>query len=427
MPTQTIDTPAARDSQMLEYDFVADRTGQVVATYLNLDTSNGSTGDLKFTLGVGERGIAALAGHAGAPEPRSTSLPQPWSPRRCACSGRRGASPTRRPARCRRTSRGISRGVVTQKALALAEAGLRVVARPARGGRRARSAVRFLRRGSGTTVDAGFDQLLRTTNAGTDLTRAIGNALKATAELAGGAAAYERNVSRVAASGPAFVAFAFGNAAGAPVTVTLTDGSGRESIAGTTSSTFVNGSVSAAVAVPFGTSADASRLVLLPTPSSGPYTLELTGTGSGTIDLSASVPYFGDVRRGTTQLSITQGARYRIVANDELEVDIDSNGDGFYDTQQPLTAETLRAEGPRLISANVLGPETLAGAAPFGFQTAILFDRIVDAATAANVTHYTIPNNRILSAKRQLSGRLVFASLEQPEGPYVPSQRRSVN
>ncbi len=419
--TKTIDTLLARDSKVLEFDFVADRTGQVVATYLNLETDNGSSGTLKFTLGVGERGIPLSPDTLVlptaidfVPQPVVSAamrvLGQAWSIAN-APSGTLPTSVTR-----------ISRGVVTEKALALAEAGLRTEL-----GQPVADAVRdllfdFYGAGSGTAVDAGFDQLLRTTNAGTDLTRAIGNALKTSSELAGGAAAYERNVSRVAASGPAFVAFAFGNSVGAPVTVKLTDGGSRESIAGTTSSTFVNGAVSAAVAVPFGTSVNASRLILLPTPSSGPYTLELTGTGSGTIDLSASVPYFGDVRRGTTQLNVTQGARYRIVADDELKVDIDSNGDGFYDSQQTLTAETLRAEGPRLISANVIGPETLAGAAPFGFQTAILFDRIVDASSAANVTHYTIPNNRIVSAKRQLSGRLVFASLEQPEGPYVPSQ-----
>jgi len=419
--TKSIDTLLARDSKMLEFDFVADRTGQVVATYLNLETDNGSTGTLKFTLGVGERGIPLSPDTLVLPTavdyvPQAVVaaamrvLGQAWSIAN-APSGTLPSNVTR-----------MSRAVVTEKALALAEAGLRTEL-----GQPVEDAVRdllfdFYGSNGNAAVDAGFDQLLRTTNAGTDLTRAIGNALKTTADLAGGAAAYERTVSRVAASGPAFIAFAFGNAAGAPVTVKLTDGSGHESISDGTSNTFVNGTVSAAVAVPFGTSAGASRLILLPTPTSKPYTLELTGTGSGTIDLSASVPYFGDVRRGTAQLNITQGAHYRIVADEFLTVDIDSNGDGFTDSHQNLTAETLRAEGPRLISANVIGPETLAGAAPFGFQTAILFDRIVDATSASNVVHYTIPNNRIVSARRQLSGRLVFASLEQPEGPYVGTQ-----
>ncbi|MEO8379455.1 MAG: carboxypeptidase regulatory-like domain-containing protein [Acidobacteriota bacterium] len=419
--TKSIDTLPARDAKTLEFDFIAERTGQVVATYLNTDTNNGSTGTLKFTLGVGERGIPLSPDTLVLPVAVDRLPPtvvaaamrvlgQAWS----ISNAPSGTLP--------RNVIRTSRNVVTEKALALAEAGLRVEL-----GQPVADAVRdllfdFYGSGAGTTVDAGFDQLLRTTNAGSDLARAIGNALQPTADLAGGAAAYERTVSRVGASGPAFVAFAFGNAGGAPVTVKLTDRSGNESITDATSNTFVNGAVSAAVAVPFGTSANASRLVLLPNPSNGPYTLELLGTGTGTLDVSVTVPDGDHFLRGTGQINVTPAGRYRIVADDELTVDIDANGNGSWDSQQNLSTETLSAEGPRLISVNVVGPETLAGAAPFGFQTALLFDRIVDAASAGNLFHYTMTGNRVVSARRQLSGRIVFASLEQPEGPYVPGQ-----
>lgn len=419
--TKSIDTLLARDSKMLEFDFIAERTGQVVATYLNLETDNGSTGTLKFTLGVGERGIPLSPDTLVLPVAVDSMPPtvvaaamrvlgQAWSISN-APSGTL-------PSNVIRTSRRI----VTEKALALAEAGLRVQL-----GQPVQDAVRdllfdFYGSGEGTSVDAGFDQLLRTTNAGTDLARAIGNALQSTVEIAGGAAAYERTASRVAASGPAFIAFAFGNAAGAPVSVRLTDRNGVESISDGTSNTFINGAVSAAVAVPFGTSANASRLILLPNPCEGPYTLEFLGTGAGTIDVSVTVPNGENFRRGTGQINVVQAGRYRIVADDELTIDIDANGNGSWDSQQTMSMETLSPEGPRLISAHVIGPETLAGAAPFGFQTALLFDRIVDAASASNPSHYSIAANRVVSARRQLSGRLVFASLEQPEGPYVPGQ-----
>jgi hypothetical protein len=418
--TKSIDTLQPRDSHMLEYDFVADRTGQVVATYLNLETQNGSTGTLKFTLGIGERGVPLSPDTLVLPVaidfvPDSVVaaamrvLGQAWS----IANAPSGTLP-----------RGVirtSRGVVTQKALALAEAGLRVSL-----GQPINDAVRdllfdFYGSGGSTAVDAGFDQLLRTTNAGTDLARALGNALRSPSELAGGAAAYERTVSRVAVSGPNFVAFAFGNAFGAPVTVRLTDRSGHESVSDGTSNTFLNGAVTSAVAVPFGTSATASRLVLVPSPADAPYTLELTGTGTSTIDVSVTLPASTGFRRGTAQVAVTQGGHYRIIADDDLTIDVDANGDGIFESAQPMTTETLFPEGPRLISATVIGPETLDGAAPFGFQTAILFDRIVDAATGGILSNYTVTNNRVLSAKRQLSGRLVFASLEQPEGPYVPT------
>ena len=51
----------------------------------------------------------------------------------------------------------------------------------------------------------------------------------------------------------------------------------------------------------------------------------------------------------------------------------------------------------------------------------MLFDRIVDPTSSGTVSNYSIPNNSIKSASKQLSGRLVFANLAQPEGPYVPT------
>jgi hypothetical protein len=51
--TQRVDTLRPGDSKTLAFEFISDRTGQVVASYLNLETDNGSTGKLQFTLGVG--------------------------------------------------------------------------------------------------------------------------------------------------------------------------------------------------------------------------------------------------------------------------------------------------------------------------------------------------------------------------------------
>ncbi|PYQ20145.1 MAG: hypothetical protein DMF81_19560, partial [Acidobacteria bacterium] len=55
--TQRIDTLRAGDSRTLAFGFESQRTGQVVASYLHFDTQSAG-GDLKFTLGVGERGIS---------------------------------------------------------------------------------------------------------------------------------------------------------------------------------------------------------------------------------------------------------------------------------------------------------------------------------------------------------------------------------
>ena len=52
---------------------------------------------------------------------------------------------------------------------------------------------------------------------------------------------------------------------------------------------------------------------------------------------------------------------------------------------------------------------------------ALLFDRVVDGASAQLVSSYQIPSNVVQQAKAQLSGRIVVANLQQPEGSYVPT------
>jgi hypothetical protein len=90
------------------------------------------------------------------------------------------------------------------------------------------------------------------------------------------------------------------------------------------------------------------------------------------------------------------------------------------------TDEPVTSGGPRLVAASVIGPEVLAGAGPFGLHGILVFDRILDADSAAVATRYVIPNNVVRSAKAVLSGRLVVLNLSQPEGPYVPPPSRSM-
>ncbi|HEX7149902.1 MAG TPA: carboxypeptidase regulatory-like domain-containing protein [Thermoanaerobaculia bacterium] len=406
-PTQTIATLLPRDSRMLEFDFIADRTGQVVATYLNLDTQNGSSGTLKFTLAVGERGIPLSPDTLVLPA-AVDHLPQTVVAAAMRVLGQ-GWSIANAPSGT--LPQGVlrtSRGVVTQKALALAEAGLRTSL-----GQPVDDAVRDLLFDfyGGAPVDGGFDQLLRSTAAGTELARAIGNALKTRADLSGGIVPYEREIADVAASGAGYIALAVNGA----VNVSLNDGTGKVSAG---ASTFDNGQVLSAVSVPLGT----AKLVLIPSPNNGPYTFELTATGASTADLSLTHPAGDTLRRRTVQFTTIAGARYRLAVEDNTTLQIDANADGTYETTQTLSSETIHPQGPRVISAHTIGPETLDGAAPFGMQAVVLFDRIVDATTGNTAANYSVARNKVLSAKRQLSGRLVFATLEQPEGPYVGTQ-----
>ncbi|HKC10849.1 MAG TPA: hypothetical protein VKI41_02200, partial [Vicinamibacteria bacterium] len=422
-PSQAIATLKPGDSTTLEFDFLSQKTGQVVASYLHLTTQDGSTGELKFTLGIGERGIPLSPDTLVLPA-AIDSLPtdvvdaamrvlgQAWS----VANAPAGTLP-----------RGVTRTsktVVFQKGLALAEAGLRVDL-----GENLSDALRDIGFDfyGGPSFDPGFDQLLRQTNAGRSLALALGNELSGAMIAAGGPLAYERSVAQLEASGSDFISFGVGSGGGgALVDVALMDGAGRQSLSGSTQDV-PRSDVPGGVIIPLGPPAMAPLLGFLTAPTTSPYRLRLIGRGAGPVDVSLTLPR-GDgtfVRGSILGVPFTPGLQARITVDlsrpDSLVLAIDTDGDGSFATTVPLATEVLAPQGPQFLSATVIGPETLDGASPFGLDVALLFDRIVDEAASSTLANYQVPSNSVLAAKRQLSGRIVFAALAAPEGPYVPT------
>lgn len=417
-----------RDSVTFEFKFVAERTGQVIAKYLKLTGSDatGSRGTLQFTLGVGERGVPLSPDTLALPasvdklpaevvQKAMRVLGQAWSIAKAPA----GSLPS--------GVRSISPPAVVKKALALAEAGLRTSF-----GQPKNDAVRDVLLdfyGGQDGVDEGFDQLLRETAAGRDFADALGLQLAQAAgsDLLG----YEEGVAELAASGPDFVSFAVEMGQSRKADVALIDAAGRS-----TSLTADGGSrtsqVPSSALVPVGP-ADSSPLLGLVTRPAGAYVLELVGRQNGSASVSVTLPA-GDgesFRRATlTGLELREGSRTMIGVDPQqpgrLLVSEDLDGNGVPDgppSERPTA--TLSAQGPRLVAATVIGPETLAGASPFGLHAAVVFDRVVDPVTAGDLENYTMAQNAARFARRQLSGRMVFLALQAPEGPYI-SQRLQV-
>jgi len=388
--TQRIDTTLQKgDSATVIFDFVALRTGKVVATYLRFDSDAAADGTVNFTLGIGERGVPLSPDTLVLPaavdalptdlvNAAMRVLGQAWSIAN-APAGTLPPSVTR-----------IRKNIVIEKALAFAEGGLRIEL-----GESPAGAVRGLLFDfyGGAPLDAGFDQLLRTTNAGTALTKALAAELAPAIADAGGLLAYERETARLAASGDDFLSFAV-------------DAAGVEA-PGATLFEQPNG-----------------VLGIVTEPTASPYELTLAPAAGGTTSVALTLPRGdGTFVRGTASFDFDLGATGRLIADlfrpESLTVEIDADGDGIFETAVPLTLETITPEGPRLVSATVIGPELLDGASSFGFHAAALFDRVVDEATASDVARYTLSDNAVRGAVAQLSGRLVFLTLEGPEGPYV--------
>ncbi len=416
--TQRIATLRSGDARSLEFEFVAQRTGKVVATYLKFDTQSGNTGQLNFTIGVGERNVPLSPDTLVLPA-STDNLPadvvdaamrvlgQAWSVAN-APSGTLPQGVIR-----------VSGQVVVKKALALAEAGLRVTL-----GQSNEAAVRDLLYDffSGAPVDPGFDQLLRTTEAGHDFVRAAGGALSDAAMQAGGGPGYEFDTARLVASAAPFISFGWDGVKG---DLALVDGAGRTSIRSTNlaaPAALASHNVVGGVLVPLGSDA---MLGLATQPSAGPYRWEFRAAEAGTGSLSVTFPRpDGSFGRAVWSGAVSLGSIVRVMTDDsgQATAQVDLNGDGVFDSTDSLSVNTLAADGPRLLAAAIIGPETLDGAGPWGFQTALVFDRVVGESSAALATNYAVPNNQLRSARRQLSGRLVFAALSLPEGPYIPNR-----
>src|SRR4029077_3881821 len=112
----------------------------------------------------------------------------------------------------------ITRRTVTRMAQGLAEAGLRVTL-----GEPLDSATRDLGLDffGGRGVDDGFDQLMRTTDAGQAFAAAFGDELVAPVASAGGALAYQQSLASLAASGSDQISFALNTSA--PTLVSIAD------------------------------------------------------------------------------------------------------------------------------------------------------------------------------------------------------------
>lgn len=415
-----IPTLNAGDSTTLTFQFQSLQTGQVVATYLKFLTTDGTTGNLNFTLGVYANGTPMSPDTLVLPssvdnlptdvvDAAMRVLGQAWSV----------ATAPVLPANVLPTST----NVVTQKALALAEAGLRQSL-----GEPLPNALRdlgtdFFGPVSSGAIDPGFDQVLRTTPAGQNFVNVLGANLAQPATQAGGPLPYELQLAQVEASGPNFLTFAVGSGAnGAPVSVSLTDAAGNQMTSSTPGGSMVSGAL-----FPLGSSAPVPYLGVVTAPTNSPYTLSLTGQASGSIDLSISIPNGdGTVMRGSiTGVAVAAGEQMRLVADfsnpANLVLQVDTAGNGTFSTRMPLTTHDISPPGPTFLSATIIGPETVSQAGPFGLNAVMLFDRIVDSTTSSSPANYSLPNNSVTSASKQLSGRLVFANLSQPEGPYVPT------
>jgi len=415
--TQQIDTLLPGDSEAIEFRFRSNQTGQVTASYLRFDGTQ-STGDLLFTLGVGERGIPLSPDTIVLPSTVDVLpgdllfaalrvLGQAWS----VATAPAGTIPE--------GVASISKAEVLSRATELAEAGFRVQV-----GEPLETALRSLAFDWVASDVVGFEQIVRETSAGREFLDAIGRSI-ATLESIGG---FHQDVAEGFTTRRPHVLVGVGNGAGnAPVSWELRDVLGRALRADTSSNLASSGFIPLGETDPL----DAGRgLGLVTRFGASRYEVLWTGTGSGALDLSVSLPRpaGGTSFYSFAGVPVEAGVRGKVEIDllrsvSTLTLSIDRDGDGFFEEEVASSGEQiLQSAGPEFLAATVIGPETLSGADPWGRVVAVLFDREVRAAEAQNPSRYAIEDNQLLAATRQLSGRLVFLFLRDPVGEVVPRQ-----
>ena len=377
-------------------------TGQVVASYLKFAMTGPPRGSTRaerhnqFTLGVGERGVAAFAGHARAAERRGRPARRRRRAPPCACSARRGASPTRRRHAARR--RPADRRAASSR---------RRGARPGRS-RPARAA--WASPSCDAVRDYAFDftTAAASTPASTSCCARRRPAARSLAARRRARARAERRPwqlrarrRQVAASGPDFLTFAVGSAGDAARAVVLRDGAGR-----------VDGQRPARAhrtcwgrrALRWARTTPRRWLGLVAAPLESRYTIEVLGSASDTFAASVTLPR-GDgtfVHAQVVGVPLAAGSRSRLLIDlaspDSLVLETDVDGDGVFETQQPRR-HGPGADGPAARRRHVIGPETLTGASPFGYRPRCCSTARSTPASAAVVGKYAIPSNRVEFAK----------------------------
>ena len=421
-PTVSIDSLEPGDSETLRFRFRSMKTGEVTASYLNFEQDGqANEGDLLFTLGVGERGTPLSPDTLVLPT-SVEALPASVLDQSLRVLGQAWSLATAPDGTVPEGVLRVSKQVVVDRALELAEAGLRVTL-----GESIPSALTSLAFTWLSAEDPGFDQILRETDAGEAFQTAIGSEIRTSDAITN---FHEDFASRLTSLPPHLLVSVGSGTGAAPVTWEVIDVSGKglrvEGDAG--SQDLFTSSLENSGFLPLADPTVTGRGTALVTRlRSYVYEVRWRATGAGILDLSVNLPRAagGSEVHAFSGISVETGDEGKVVLDllsteSPLVMVIDADGDGVYEQSVDAGSEiVLQPSGPQLLSANAIGPETLSGADSYGRAAALLFDRELRMAEATVAENYSIEANEVLSAWTQLSGRLVFLFLEQPAGDLV--------
>lgn len=388
--TTSFRTIKAGSAATAEYRVIARKTGRVTATAFTGD--DGLKGLFRLRMGVGELGIPLSPNTLRLPS-YVQFLPKPVVEQAMRVLGLAYSAATvpKNGPPLPGTRAHLSLATVEQRIAELALAGLRIeLNEPG-----AVSAAHWLLDWLGNeNPDAGFDEIMRFTDAGQDTADAVGKVL---AEAAGGDLfGLHRSLGDALKFRPGHVSvFVAGSAADLMGELMLEDGQGR--IAGRRT-----GSPERAREIPGSAAIDldadplrflAEGIVFGQAADGSSYTVRMKGQAAGSVDVSLILPSAGGFRhavyRGVPVQTNSLIKALVTVGGEAPSLSLDLDGDGTFESEVS-PAEVVAFDfnaAPKLIGA-VQIPE--ADFVDRGRAVGLLFDKAIDPATTGRAENYLL-------------------------------------
>ena len=323
---------------------------------------------------------------------------------------------------------GLSRATVEARGVELAEAGQRVrLGEPL-----ARVVADLLLDWLGNRYqDEGFDQLLRTTEAGAQFMQEIGRIVDAAVRQDGLLDA-QRALAQATVHRDPYLLVAAGSGTG-PGPVRLALSARTRDYVGVNLAGLVR-QLPYGDVVPLQSSGGRADLLALGRPEAPVYEVVAVGTDSGTFDLGIVVPNGSGkaVQLRYSGVAIQVGGVARVVldlSNLSGILQVDREGDGVIDTSVTPVAASIVEAPPEAVLIRQLpeldgsfGVGNVADDAVHGLVVAVLFNKPVTRESADDLDSYAVEANAVADVRLQPSGRLAYLLLDRGVGRFVDRQ-----
>jgi hypothetical protein len=417
----SFNTIPAGQSVTAKFSLIAQQTGEVTASSFTGDALSG--GGIRLTTGVGERGVP-LAPNAIVLPKATGNLPASLVAAAQRVLGQAFSIATAPAEALPQDVLFIKRQTVVDRGIELAEAGERV-----RFGEPLRRVIQDLLLDwlGNRTLDAGFDQLMRTTDAGRAFVDEIAKVMAT--DAVGAPQEYQRQFAQATvARAPHLSAIASGPAGIAPaLAVQRADGTSVGASGEDQGSTMIG-------AQPLTLTRDGNsvRFAVLGVVDLQRHVFQMTAPMQGTYDFGIVIPgttagQLRQLRYSGVELATGGSIRVEIdLATGSLNSAIDQDGNGTLETiAQPQIVDLIET-APQIVGVRQLesalaeSPGDLGDPATYGLLVGVLFDKPVTPASAELKANYTIDSNAVIGARLQPSGRLVYLYLQKPIGTLTP-------